>query len=101
MSTKKSFLNYTDDAAHSDAGNWIVHVEPGEPNNLADYVSLTMVIKNRGPGAVLLSTREGHAVKIFPGALRVSDVNCSCITLECFENESATVALQFMPRSPK
>jgi hypothetical protein len=81
-----------------ESGRWTVHIEPGESAFIADNVVLYVAMKNYGPSTVLVTNGIMDGEKVVANLFRVLPVRGE-LTLQTMDNQSATVEMEFMPRT--
>ena len=91
-------IEWNDAVQRRESGRWTVHIEPGKPAFIADNVVLFIAMKNHGPSTVLVTNGIRDGEKVVVDLVRVLPVHGE-LTLETMDNQSATVEMEFMPRT--
>src|SRR5471030_11242 len=81
---------------------WTMRIEPGAPTVLGkDIWPGTMVIKNHGPGTIVVDTGYGFGesqhVKLLPGLVRVVATH-NKVDIATIDENSALLEFEYMPK---
>jgi hypothetical protein len=77
--------------------HWTVLVKPMDSAFIAQMLRpCHLIIKNHGPGNVMLHAHDGDLMDLNPGNLRATYVSGE-ITVKSTENESALIELELLP----
>ena len=83
------------------SGNfWTMRIEPGAPTVLGREIwPGTMVIKNHGPGTIVVDTDYGESarVELLPGQVRVTAIH-NKVEVATIDENSALLEFEYMPK---
>lgn len=95
---KKAQIEIPDrEAALVDSRFWTVRVQPGPPTVLGHYiVSGTMVLKNHGPGTIMINNGRREDIVVEPDLSRIITV-VEHVEVFTIDEKTALVEFEFIP----